>query len=229
MNNLSKRIITSIILIFILSISLFYNKYIWLFTLIIVSLVLFIEFNDLVNKIWKKNKNTIVIVNIFSLLFLVILIYVSVDEHSELPLNLLFIFLICIFSDTGGYIIGNLFGGRKLTKISPNKTISGSIGSFVFSLLPILMLFYLNEFYDTKNYFSIGALKNYYYLIPVCLFLSLICQLGDLFISYFKRKAKVKNTGSILPGHGGLLDRIDGVIFVLPAAYLINKIFFLCL
>ena len=229
MNNLSKRIITSIILIFILSISLFYNKYIWLFTLIIVSLVLFIEFNDLVNKIWKKNKNTIVIVNIFSLLFLVILIYVSFDEHSELPLNLLFIFLICIFSDTGGYIIGNLFGGRKLTKISPNKTISGSIGSFVFSLLPILMLFYLNEFYDTKNYFSIGALKNYYYLIPICLFLSLICQMGDLFISYFKRKAKVKNTGSILPGHGGLLDRIDGVIFVLPAAYLINKIFFLCL
>ena len=67
---------------------------------------------------------------------------------------------------------------------------------------------------------------NYLKLIPICLFLSLICQLGDLFISYFKRKAKVKNTGSILPGHGGLLDRIDGVIFVLPAAYLINKIFF---
>ena len=87
------------------------------------------------------------------------------------------------------------------------------------------MLFYFYEFSDTKNY-SIYTLKDYYYLIPICLFLSLICQLGDLFISYFKRKAKVKNTGSILPGHGGLLDRIDGVIFVLPAAYLIDKMFF---
>ena len=225
MNNLSKRIITSIILIFILSISLFYNKYIWLFTLILVSLVLFIEFSNLVNKIWKKNKNTIAIVNIFSLLSLVILIFVSFDYHSEIPLELVFIFLICIFSDTGGYVIGNLVGGRKLTKISPNKTISGSIGSFIFSLLPILMLFYFYEFSDTKNY-SMYTLKDYYYLIPICLFLSLICQLGDLFISYFKRKAKVKNTGSILPGHGGLLDRIDGVIFVLPAAYLIDKMFF---
>ena len=237
MNNLSQRIITSAILLLILSISLFYNKYIWLFTLILVSLVLFIEFNNLVNKIWKKKRNTIAIINIFSLLFLVILIFVSFEEHHasltllysssiEIPVKLLFTFLICIFSDTGGYVIGNLFGGRKLTKISPNKTISGSIGSFVFSLLPILMLFYLYEFYDTKNYFSIEALKNYFYLIPICLFLSLICQMGDLFISYFKRKAKVKNTGSVLPGHGGLLDRVDGVIFVLPAAYLIDKIFF---
>jgi len=188
-------------------------------------LVLFIEFSNLVNKIWKKNKNTIVIVNIFSLLFLVIFIFVSFDYHSEIPLSLVFIFLICIFSDTGGYVIGNLVGGRKLTKISPNKTISGSIGSFIFSLIPILMLFYFYEFSDIKKY-SMYALKDYYYLIPICLFLSLICQLGDLFISYFKRKAEVKNTGSILPGHGGLLDRIDGVIFVLPAAYLIDKIFF---
>ena len=225
MFNLSKRIITSVILIFILSISLFFNKYIWLFTLMLCSLVLFIEFNNLVRKIWKKNKNTIVNINIFSLLFLFILIYVSFDYHSEIPLSLVFIFLICIFSDTGGYVIGNLVGGRKLTKISPNKTISGSIGSFIFSLIPILMLFYFYEFSDTKNY-SMYALKDYYYLIPICLFLSLICQLGDLFISYFKRKAKVKNTGSILPGHGGLLDRIDGVIFVLPAAYLIDKMFF---
>ena len=68
--------------------------------------------------------------------------------------------------------------------------------------------------------------ESFLKLIPVCLFLCFICQLGDLFISYFKRKAKVNDTGSILPGHGGLLDRIDGVIFVLPAAYLTDKIFF---
>ena len=223
MFNLSKRIITSVILIFILSISLFFNKYIWLFTLMLCSLVLFIEFNNLVRKIWKKNKNTIVNINIFSLLFLFILIYVAFDIYVKPPAGLLFILLICIFSDTGGYVIGNLFGGRKLTKISPKKTISGSIGSFIFSLFPIVIFMTYYNFTNNWNFKFIH--DNYLKLIPICLFLSLICQLGDLFISYFKRKAKVKNTGSILPGHGGLLDRIDGVIFVLPAAYLINKIF----
>ena len=222
MNNLSKRIITSIILIFILSISLFYNKYIWLFTLIFVSLVLFIEFNNLVNKIWKKEKKTILKFNIFSSLFLLILIYVSYESYNNPPTGLVFIILICIFSDTGGYLIGNLIGGKKLTKISPNKTISGSIGSFLFSLIPIVIFWGLYNFTNDLSFKAESSLK----LIPICLFLCLICQLGDLFISYFKRKAKVEDTGSILPGHGGLLDRIDGIIFVLPAAYLIDKIFF---
>ena len=222
MNNLSKRIITSIILIFIVSISLFYNKYIWLFTLILVSLVLFIEFNNLVNKIWKKEKKTILKFNIFSSLFLLILIYVSYESYNNPPTGLVFIILICIFSDTGGYLIGNLIGGKKLTKISPNKTISGSIGSFLFSLMPIVIFWGLYNFTNDLSFKTESSLK----LIPICLFLCLICQLGDLFISYFKRKAKVEDTGSILPGHGGLLDRIDGIIFVLPAAYLIDKIFF---
>ena len=222
MNNLSKRIITSIILIFILSISLFYNKYIWLFTLIFVSLVLFIEFNNLVNKIWKKEKKTILKFNIFSSLFLLILIYVSYESYNNPPIVLVFIILICIFSDTGGYLIGNLIGGKKLTKISPNKTISGSIGSFLFSLVPIGIFWGLYNFTNDLSFKTESSLK----LIPLCLFLCLICQLGDLFISYFKRKAKVEDTGSILPGHGGLLDRIDGIIFVLPAAYLIDKILF---
>ena len=221
MNNLSKRIITSIILIFIVSISLFYNKYIWLFTLILVSLVLFIEFNNLVNKIWKKEKKTILKFNIFSSLFLLILIYVSYESYNNPPTVLVFIILICIFSDTGGYLIGNLIGGKKLTKISPNKTISGSIGSFLFSLMPIVIFWGLYNFTNDLSFKTESSLK----LIPICLFLCLICQLGDLFISYFKRKAKVEDTGSILPGHGGLLDRIDGIIFVLPAAYLIDKIF----
>ena len=109
---------------------------------------------------------------------------------------------------------------KKLTKISPNKTISGSIGSFIFSLFPIVIYWSLYNFTNNSNFYSEINLK----LISTCLFLCLICQLGDLFISYFKRKAKVNDTGSILPGHGGLLDRIDGVIFVLPVAYLIDKI-----
>ena len=222
MNNLSQRIITSVVLLFILSISLFYNKYVWLFILILGSLVLFIEFNNLVKKIWKKKDTKIVGVNFFALIFLIIFIFVAYDIHSKSLFELIFIILICIFSDTGGYIVGNLIGGRKLTKISPNKTISGSIGSFGFSILPIIFIWFYYEYLNDFNY-----PENYYVqLILISLFLSLICQLGDLFISYFKRKAKVDDTGSILPGHGGLLDRIDGVIFVLPAAYLIDKIFF---
>tara|TARA_Y100000591_G_scaffold119715_1_gene102301 strand:+ start:1358 stop:2026 length:669 start_codon:yes stop_codon:yes gene_type:complete len=222
MNNLFQRIITSGVLLIILSISLFYNKYIWLFVLILASLVLFIEFNNLIMKIWKKDKSTISIIRIFSLFFLFILVFVAYNVHSNPPVGLLFIISICIFSDTGGYIVGNLIGGKKLTKISPNKTISGSIGSFIFSLLPVIIFIYFHNFNKNWN------LENYNYLslIFVCLFLSLICQLGDLFISYFKRKAKVDDTGSILPGHGGLLDRIDGIIFVIPAAYIIDKIFF---
>ena len=222
MNNLSQRIITSALLLLIISISLFYNKYVWLFFIIIVSLILFIEFNNLTKKIWRKKKNTIIIVNISSLLFLVILVLVCYDIYNKPPIGLVFILLICIFSDTGGYIIGNLVGGKKLTKISPKKTISGSIGSFIFSLIPLLIFWYYYKQTNDTNFYT----RNFSSLIPVSLFLCLICQLGDLFISYFKRKAKVDDTGSILPGHGGLLDRIDGVIFVLPAAYLIDKIFF---
>ena len=222
MNNIFQRLITSVVLLLFLSISLFFNKHIWLFTLILVSLVLFIEFNNLTKKIWKKEKKIIASLNTFSLLFLVILIYVSYKSYYIPPIGLIFVISICILSDTGGYLVGNLIGGRKLTKISPNKTISGSIGSFIFSLFPIIIFW---SYFNFTGY-NIFEPNNYLKLIPTCLFLCLICQLGDLFISYFKRKAKVNDTGSILPGHGGLLDRIDGVIFVIPAAYIIDKIFF---
>ena len=209
MNNLSKRIITSIILIFILSISLFYNKYIWLFTLIFVSLVLFIEFNHLVNKIWKKEKKTILKFNIFSSLFLLILIYVSYESYNNPPTGLVFIILICIFSDTGGYLIGNLIGGKKLTKISPNKTIIGAIGSIVLSCLVSLFIFKILSNDLIFKALIIGSTT------------SVACQIGDLFFSYLKRKAKIKDTGSFLPGHGGILDRLDGILLGVPAGIFI--------
>ena len=198
MNNLFQRIITSIILIFILSISLFFNKYIWLFVLILCSLVLFIEFNNLTKKIWKKKKSTIARINIISLLFLVIFIYVSYEFYNK---PLLFIISICIFSDTGGYIVGNLIGGKKLTKISPKKTYSGMFGSFITSSFIVYFAF--------KDYFEND------FLFLIILFISAISQFGDIFISYLKRKNKKKDTGSILPGHGGILDRFDGIIFAL--------------
>ena len=130
--------------------------------------------------------------------------------RSGSPVFFLFILSICFFSDIGGYIIGKLIGGKKLTKISPNKTISGSIGSFSFSVFPLLLFYNYNQY---EYFFSINNLL-------FCLIISLVCQLGDLFISYLKRKAKIKDTGFILPGHGGLLDRVDGIIFAVPFAYL---------
>ena len=153
MNNFSQRIVTSLILLLILSITLFFNKYILLFGLILCSLVLFIEFNNLTKKIWKKKKRTIFRINIISLLFLVIFIYVSYDFYNK---PLLFIISICIFSDTGGYIVGNLIGGKKLTKISPKKTISGSIGSFIFSLFPIII------FWMYQNIILVNFSVEYY-------------------------------------------------------------------
>ena len=135
--------------------------------------------------------------------------------------SILFLLLV-YFSDIGGYFIGKMIGGKKLTKISPNKTISGSIGSFLFSLLPPGIFLILYEI--TKlDYFNLSSTPYYENsIIILCLLLSLICQIGDLLISYFKRMAKVKDTGKILPGHGGILDRIDGIIFAIPAIYYLN-------
>jgi len=133
------------------------------------------------------------------------------------PFFFLYILSICICSDIGGYIIGKSVGGKKLTKISPNKTISGSFGSFCFSIIPLLI------FYNINSSEYLLSISNFL----MCLFTSLVCQLGDLFISYLKRKAKVKDTGSILPGHGGLMDRVDGIIFAIPFAFILSKLIIL--
>ena len=219
MNNLIKRIVTSFLLLFILSISLFFNKYLFIVFLIVSSYISFNEFNNLIKKNFKKKKQIVLNIQILCILFFILFIYTSYEIYTQSPTFLIWIILICIFSDTGGFIIGKLIGGKKLTKISPNKTIAGSIGSFFFSLFPLIFITRIKEFHLHDDIDLIN-------LVLISLLLSLICQLGDLFVSYFKRKAKVKDTGNILPGHGGLLDRIDGLIFVLPSAFIVDKIFF---
>ena len=221
-NNLFKRILTSLLLLILLSVSLFINKFLWLILLIFVSVISLHEFNNLLKKIFKRKKNLIYTLNFFSSLYFVIFIYIGYNIYSYPPGGIVFIILICIFSDSGGYFIGKLVGGRKLTKISPNKTVAGSIGSFLFSLFPLIIYFLIFHYTKNLDFYPSNILQ----IIFLSLFLSLVCQSGDLFISYFKRRAKVKDTGSILPGHGGLLDRIDGAIFVLPAAFIMDKLFF---
>ena len=116
----------------------------------------------------------------------------------------------------GGYIFGKTIGGKKLSKISPNKTISGTIGSFISSIIPLLLIMNFNYLDLELN------IRN----VLFCLFISLISQLGDLFISLLKRKAKIKDTGNLLPGHGGVLDRVDGIIFAVPFSYFLLKLLF---
>ena len=220
--NLIRRVFTSLILLSILFVCLTLNKYFWLLLIISVSFICFYEFSNLAKNIWKRKKTNIFISNIISLIFLLFLIFSSYELYiSGTKTDIIIILFICIFSDIGGYVVGKLIGGRKLTKISPNKTISGSIGSFVFSLIPIAIYFIVFDYTKDssfKNQLSITS------IIFLTLLLSFICQIGDLFISYFKRKAKVKDTGSLLPGHGGLLDRIDGIIFVLPVSLIFFKL-----
>ena len=217
---LTKRIFTSILLAAIVLGCLFINNYFWLLLLIIVSLICWLEFINISKKIWRKDTPKIV-AGFLSFCFLFIFIYSAYQLKTQglgSEIKIIFILLVCILSDIGGYVVGKTIGGRKLTKISPNKTVSGSIGSFIFSLFPIGVFFALTKIIQEDLFQFI----NYDYLILFCLVLSLTGQLGDLIISYFKRLAKVKDTGNILPGHGGMLDRIDGIIFVIPVAFIFN-------
>ena len=124
----------------------------------------------------------------------------------------LFILLICISTDLGGYIFGKFFKGKKLTKISPNKTYSGMLGSFTLS---IVFSYFFLESTTIFPYLKFNSINILIFILSI----SLISQIGDIIISYFKRKSKIKNTGNIIPGHGGLLDRIDGMIFAFPSGY----------
>ena len=135
------------------------------------------------------------------------------------------ILFICIFTDIGGYVFGRIFKGPKLTKISPKKTYAGVIGGYLFALIFITIFFnnlnYISEITNIEISSQKLTLKIFIFTIAI----SSISQVGDIFISYFKRKSKIKNTGKIIPGHGGLLDRIDGMIFAFPASYLSYLIF----
>ena len=220
---LQKRIFTSFILTFVLVVCLFLNKFSWLILVIVASIIIFLEFNYLVNKIWKKKEFSKHFIKIICFFYLLLFIYSAYFVYEIGLLDIIIILSICIFSDIGGYVVGKIIGGKKLIKISPNKTISGTVGSFLFSLIPIGVFFIIYN-YTNNNLFNLNEplMKIIFYSLAI----SLICQLGDLLISYFKRKAKVKDTGTILPGHGGVLDRIDGIIFGIPFGLLLLILFF---
>ena len=208
--NIKKRILTSIFLIFLL-IGMYFYSYILIVSLIIIAIISWIEFYALISKIIKSNllkdrffRFSYKILSLFYLSGLVFLILAIESKYFNFKIYLLYSVLVTIMSDIGGLVFGKIFKGKKLTKISPNKTISGSIGSLMFSIG--LIPFFFKSQID----------QNLLSLFLITIFISLISQLGDLFISLLKRKAKVKDTSDLLPGHGGVLDRIDGMIFAIP-------------
>ena len=204
-SELLKRLISSIALTVIFLFCFFVNNYAFLFILFIAFLICWIEWISIIIKTNFKNRIFNKLSYFLSILYLFVAGNIMFEAYLSNKILFLALLSTCIFSDIGGYIIGKTFAGKKLTKISPNKTISGSIGSFLFSIVPFIfyVIFYINADLNAK-------------LIFLPILFSFICQLGDLFISFLKRKAKVKDTGDILPGHGGLLDRIDGMILAIP-------------
>tara|TARA_B100000963_G_scaffold134834_1_gene117243 strand:+ start:228 stop:887 length:660 start_codon:yes stop_codon:yes gene_type:complete len=205
-----KRLISSIILVLMTFLIVLEGKIIFYIFLSIAFLISLYEWLKMIKRVDIK---------ILGILFLFFSFYSAFYLRDKNLEGFLLIILICVTTDIGGYIFGNLFKGPKLTKISPNKTQSGMIGGFVLSLVvsSIFVLQYSNDIYIDQN-----LIENDFRFVILILLISSVSQIGDLTISYFKRSSKIKNTGNIIPGHGGLLDRIDGMIFVFPFVYLVN-------
>lgn len=209
MKNLQKRILTSLV---IFPLSIFFiikgGNYIVSFLYAVLILGNFEVFSAF------KRKTTIIFLDVILVISLLSLLYLRNDTASSYVL-LIWIVTLTIFSDIGGYIFGKVFKWKKLTSISPNKTLSGAIGSFFFSFMSVFAIGGIVNLIEGLNFDFF--LKPKYFLLAIVF--SLAAQIGDISISYFKRLEKIKDTGKILPGHGGIFDRIDGLIFVVIVAY----------
>ena len=206
---LKKRILSSILLIPISFFFIIQGSVLFIFFLSLIFLMTSFEWF----KMTKKND----LLRIFGLFFLIFSFWTAIYLRQYIGLNFfIFLIIVCIFTDIGGYLFGKILKGPKLTKISPNKTYSGVIGSFLISLISGYIYI---KYFGQKS--KIILETDPAFIIFLILFISSASQIGDIVISYFKRKAKLKDSGKFLPGHGGFLDRIDGIIFVMPFTFLL--------
>ena len=212
-----KRIFSSLILIPVALFFVIKGSFYFAFFLFVVLMVALAEWEKISGKNFYRE---------FGFIFLFFSIFTAYAFRGSTNVelwNFLLILLICVSTDIGGYIFGKIFKGPKLTKISPNKTLAGMVGGFMSSIIfSSIYLNYLNSLELSNKTFQIN---NEYDLIFILL-VSLVSQVGDVVVSFFKRKSKVKNTGKLIPGHGGLLDRVDGMIFAIPFSYLVFKFIF---
>ena len=212
MAEINKRIISSIFMFLILIASI-YNAIILTLALLIILFEIYYEFFNLLKKIFTSSKIKLYLASLFVLIYVTSVILltwqIAINYNDNNSLYLFIIITICVFSDIGGYIFGKTFKGKKLTSISPNKTYSGLIGAY---LLSYVMVYFLYNSYLTLSFIAI-----YTFII------SSISQIGDILISFLKRKSRIKDTGILIPGHGGLLDRLDGIIFAIPFGVIISQ------
>ena len=209
---LQNRILSSIVAIPLSFFFIIKGSFLFTFFIIVIFLATSYEWFMM-----SKNKSYHYIGYLF-LIFSFYTVYSIRNDFGDDGENLvffLFIFLICISTDIGGYIFGKIFKGPKLIKISPNKTYSGMLGGYIFSFIIIFLLFEYSELLFNTN--TKWLPKVYLHIVII----STVSQIGDIIISYFKRLSKIKDTGKIIPGHGGILDRIDGMIFAFPFAYIV--------
>ncbi len=213
-NNLKKRIYTSVSLFVMIFLIIKYQQ-ILVFSLLILAVLALIEFLNLTKKLFN-NKFLFSIVNFFFVIYIFLFCYLFLFFSNVLQLKIILFSLLfcCIASDVGGFIFGKYFKGPKLTKISPNKTYAGAIGSIFLSLI----IFSGSIFYFTQNF--------NFKIISVAILTSIACQIGDLIFSFLKRKVKIKNTGNVLPGHGGILDRLDGIFLGIPVGFTLIVLIF---
>ena len=213
--NLKKRIFTSIVLFTLLFLMLISNYALGYF-LLVIAIYSILEFFNIMKLISEKNKIKQWFINLVFVFYIFIFctFFLILSFFLHLKLLLFIILLTCVVSDIAGFAVGKIFQGPKLTKISPKKTISGAIGSIIFSSVFI----FVSISYFTKNVYP-------YIFMTGCI-ISISCQIGDLFFSFLKRKAKVKDTGDFLPGHGGVLDRLDGILLGVPIGMFFLSIFY---
>ena len=213
MNELTKRLITSIFLFPIVILSIYYSGLYLIALLVIFYLICFYE-------ILKNCKDFRF--NFFSNLILMFSFYSLFYLRGTTELSFIFLLWVLVstfLSDIGGYVVGKAIGGKKITKISPNKTYAGAIGSIIFCLTAVPIIEITQKFLISETFINFLSVKFFITGLTI----SIICQLGDLYISYLKRKLNIKDVSNILPGHGGVLDRIDCLIFVLIFIFILQK------
>jgi len=214
LKNLTTRLYTSVILLILLFL-IFNSNLFFTYTLIILGIFSLMEFS-VITKRFKTTKTKFYLINFIFIFYVSLLFFILFIAYSHLQTKIILFSLIscCAASDIGGFVFGKIFKGPKLIKISPNKTISGALGSIILSSVVLVFIF------------SLFPINFSMVTILIAVITSISCQIGDLIFSYFKRKAKIKDTGKFFPGHGGVLDRLDSLLLGVPIGFITILFFY---